>query len=74
MTSQEIRTLLTPPDTELSNKKALSFLNEKFNSLEDLDDFETTVQHSLKDIDDLNSQVRSRTIGASDFQGSLETS
>ena len=74
MTSQEIQALLTLPDIGVSNKMALSFLNEKFNSFEDLDDIEPTVQQCLKVTEDLNSQVRFPTTEASGLKGSLETS
>ena len=74
MTSQEIRVLLTPPDIGVSNKKALSFLNEKFNLFEDLDDIETTVQQCSKDAEDLNSQVRFHNAEISGFKDSLEKS
>jgi hypothetical protein len=62
MTSQQIQTLLAPPNTEESYQQTLLFLNSRFKSLDELNELDTSVEDSLQRQDDLSSQVRSHPL------------
>lgn len=58
MTSQHIRTLLTPPNVDASHANTLTLLNAQFKSLDDLDDLDPSVEQALEHRHNLTSQVR----------------
>jgi hypothetical protein len=59
MTSQQILTLLAPPNTEASDAKAESFLNSQFKSLNDLSELEPLVLKAQQLNAELQTNVRS---------------
>lgn len=68
MTSQQIQTLLAPPNTEESYLQTQLLLNSRFKSLDDLDELDTSVEDSLGHRDYLGSQVRFHTIVEGTFR------
>lgn len=58
MSSQQIQTLLAPPNTQSSNRKSLAILDEQCMSLDDLDRLDVLVQQTLETSNTLSSQVR----------------
>ena len=57
--SQQIQALLEPPDVEEANRRAVLFLNSKFQSVDDLKGLELEVSEAQKRSDALKSKVRS---------------
>jgi len=59
MTSQQIQTLLAPPNTEEARQKTLTFLNSQFQSLDNIDDIGLLVSEAEQHHDALQVDVRS---------------
>ncbi|KAI0724222.1 RINT-1 family protein [Cerioporus squamosus] len=60
MTSVQIRTLHQPPNVNKSNSRALSYLNETYESLDDLDgetDLEALVEQARQKMEDLDRKL-----------------
>lgn len=58
MSSQQIQTLLAPPDIQESHQKAVILLNSQFHSIEDLDALEPAISQAQEHDDELRSKVR----------------
>ncbi|KAG6866033.1 hypothetical protein C0991_009442 [Blastosporella zonata] len=59
MTSVQIQTLLAPPDTPKANQKSVAFLDNRFQSLDDLDELETLVLVAQHRNDNLQAKLSS---------------
>ncbi|KAF8058265.1 TIP-1 family-domain-containing protein [Lyophyllum atratum] len=57
MTSQQIRTLLAPPNVQDANQKTVTLLNARFQTLDDLDELESLVLDAQERNDDLQSKL-----------------
>lgn len=73
MTSQQVRTLLEPPNAEESNVKTISFLNSRFESLNDLNELESLVLLAQQRNDELQTNVRSYQLSILDIGSVLKT-
>ena len=58
MISQQIQTLLAPPNLEESCQKTTNFLNSGFQSMDDLDELESLVLKAKAHNDELRANVR----------------
>lgn len=59
MSSQQIQTLLAPPNGKEADQKTVTFLNSRFQSLDELDDIELVVSEARQRNDELQVNVRS---------------
>lgn len=73
MTSQQVRTLLEPPNTEESNVKTISFFNSRFELLDDLNELESLVLLAQQRNDELQTNVRSYQLSILDVGSVLKT-
>lgn len=73
MTSQQVRTLLEPPNAEESNVKTISFLNSRFESFNDLNELESLVLLAQQRNDELQTNVRSYQLSILDIGSVLKT-
>jgi hypothetical protein len=58
MTSQQIQTLLAPPNIEEARQKTVFLLNSRFQSLDDLEDLDSLVSEAKRHNDELQARVR----------------
>jgi hypothetical protein len=58
MSSQQIQTLLAPPNNEEARQRTVIFLNSRFQSLDDLDDLKSLVLEAKRHNDELQANVR----------------
>ena len=58
MSSQQIQTLLAPPNNEEAHRRTVTLLNSRSRSLNDLDDLESLVLEAKRRNDELGANVR----------------